>query len=261
MSEEESFLARWSRRKRDASEGRAGEPPEASPRDAEETSPKPEPSAGEQPNRLADDAPGEPLIDLSKLPPIESITAETDIRAFLAPGVPADLTRAALRRAWSVDTSIRDFIGLVENDWDVLAPAAAAGVQPLTITDEMRRMVDALFSTGDEPADGAIAADRGGACPARATERPAAADHPQAVLTTSETESSAGRGAVASQAGCTESAGAEPLVSGPVEPTAPPPQEPQSASQQIDTAMQRAGEESRPSGVSGRPGHGRALPT
>ena len=37
-----------------------------------------------------------------------SITAATDIRAFLAPGVPAELTRAALRRAWTADPAIRD---------------------------------------------------------------------------------------------------------------------------------------------------------
>src|SRR6185503_2097502 len=104
-----------------------------------------EPAASEQPHQQSRRASAEPLVDLSKLPPIESITAETDIRAFLAPGVPAELTRAALRRAWSADTSIRDFIGLVENDWDVLAPAAAGGVLPLTVSDEMRRMVDAMF--------------------------------------------------------------------------------------------------------------------
>jgi Protein of unknown function (DUF3306) len=42
----------------------------------------------------------EPAFDVTKLPPIESITADSDIRAFLAPGVPPELTRAALRRAW-----------------------------------------------------------------------------------------------------------------------------------------------------------------
>jgi hypothetical protein len=36
-----------------------------------------------------------------QLPSIESIVAESDVRAFLAPGVPPELTRAALRRAWS----------------------------------------------------------------------------------------------------------------------------------------------------------------
>ena len=57
-----------------------------------------------------------------ELPPVESIDAATDIRAFLNKGVPQDLTRAALRRAWSSDPAIRDFIGLSENSWDFTAP-------------------------------------------------------------------------------------------------------------------------------------------
>ena len=59
------------------------------------------------------------------LPPIGSIGAASDIRPFLAPGVPVDLTRAALRRAWSTDPAIRDFIGLSENSWDFLWTARA----------------------------------------------------------------------------------------------------------------------------------------
>jgi hypothetical protein len=46
------------------------------------------------------------LLDLANLPPIQSIGGGSDIRPFLAPGVPADLTRAALRRAWSTDPAI-----------------------------------------------------------------------------------------------------------------------------------------------------------
>ncbi len=57
-------------------------------------------------------------FDPASLPPIESINALSDIRAFLAPGVPAALTRAALRRAWVADPAIRDFVGLSENSWD-----------------------------------------------------------------------------------------------------------------------------------------------
>src|SRR5215467_4614783 len=58
------------------------------------------------------------LLDPANLPPIESIGSGSDIRPFLAAGVPADLTRAALRRASSTDPAIRDFIGLSENSWD-----------------------------------------------------------------------------------------------------------------------------------------------
>ncbi|HEY7999786.1 MAG TPA: DUF3306 domain-containing protein, partial [Pseudolabrys sp.] len=54
-----------------------------------------------------------------------------DIRAFLQPGVPPDLSRAALRRAWSSDPAIRDFIGLVENGWDFNDPTAMPGFGPI----------------------------------------------------------------------------------------------------------------------------------
>lgn len=64
----------------------------------------------------------ESVFDVANMPPIESIGAETDIRPFMALGVPEDLTRAALRRAWSADPVIRDFIGLSENSGDFNAP-------------------------------------------------------------------------------------------------------------------------------------------
>jgi hypothetical protein len=67
------------------------------------------------------------VFDAPSLPPIESIGAGSDIRPFLAPGVPADLTRAALRRAWSADPAIRDFIGLSENSWDFNGPDGVPG--------------------------------------------------------------------------------------------------------------------------------------
>jgi len=53
-----------------------------------------------------------------ELPSVDTITVDTDIRAFLKSRVPAELTRAALRRAWSSDPAIRDFIGIAENQWD-----------------------------------------------------------------------------------------------------------------------------------------------
>jgi hypothetical protein len=63
-----------------------------------------------------------------KLPPIASLKAGSDLRAFLAPNVPADLKRAALRRAWSTDPDIRDFVGLTEDLPDMKsAPAGLLG--------------------------------------------------------------------------------------------------------------------------------------
>ena len=137
MSESDNFLARWSRRKRDA--GAAAKPdarpdgrPAAAPNE-NETAPPPSPHP-------AADTP-EPAFDISKLPPIDSIDAASDITPFLAKGVPAALTRAALRRAWVADPAIRDFVGLAENAWDFNAPEAIPGFGPLQMSDEVRRMV------------------------------------------------------------------------------------------------------------------------
>jgi hypothetical protein len=117
---------------------------------------------------------GELPFDLSKLPPIESIGAETDIRAFLTPGVPAELTRAALRRAWAADPKIRDFVGLADYDWDFNTPGAIPGFGPLEMTDELRRQVaqmvgrsltsedpDRAGSTANEQASGEISNESG----------------------------------------------------------------------------------------------------
>lgn len=156
MSEDQPFLRRWSQRKRAAADGRAIEPeqtppPENAAPDGAQTMPASVDQVAVGLNQL-------PAVDVAALPPLESITAETDIRGFLAPGIPAELRHAALRRAWAADASIRDFIGLTENDWDVLAPAAAAGVEPATMTDAMRRFVDTLFSRGEAPDSDSVSA-------------------------------------------------------------------------------------------------------
>ena len=145
MSEPENFIARWSRRKRNAAE-------EAKP--ATSTNVGEEPRAGSDPAPVVGGASESSAVafDLTKLPPIETITADTDIRAFLAPGVPAELTRAALRRAWAADPKIRDFIGLSENAWDFNAPGAIAGFGPLEMTDELRSQITRMIGRGIEGA-------------------------------------------------------------------------------------------------------------
>jgi hypothetical protein len=122
MNDPENFLSRWSRRKRTAAE--EGDPTE--PTSAETVAKEQPPEEAEKLSETKGEEKKEevaaPEFDLSKLPSLESITAETDIRAFLAPGVPAELTRAALRRVWVVDPKIRDFIEIAENQWDFTAP-------------------------------------------------------------------------------------------------------------------------------------------
>jgi hypothetical protein len=146
MSERENFLARWSRRKHAA----AGEPNDAEfpamlvP--VEGRKPAEETAVGERPraNDVASAARGPdaiaPLFSPATLPPIESIAADTDIRAFLAAGVPPELARAALRRAWATDPKIRDFVGLADYDWDFNAPGSMAGFGPLEMTEDLRQI-------------------------------------------------------------------------------------------------------------------------
>jgi hypothetical protein len=126
------FITRWSRRKRQATAD--NRPPQEL--SADETG-----RAGP----VADERAAEPELDLSLLPPIESITSATDIRAFLSRGVPQELTRAALRRAWTADPAIRDFVGLAENAWDFNDPNAMPGFGPLDCSEaELRALVDRI---------------------------------------------------------------------------------------------------------------------
>jgi Protein of unknown function (DUF3306) len=97
MSESDTFLARWLRLKQAA--GKTVTP--ATP------------------------------VDLASLPPLESLTAESDLTVFLQAGVPTDLVRAALRSAWRMDPTIRDFVGIAESQWDFNDPNAMPGFGPL----------------------------------------------------------------------------------------------------------------------------------
>ncbi len=95
----------------------------------------------------------EPVFDLTTLPSIETITAETDIRAFLAPGVPTELKLAALRRAWATDPKVRDFVGLADYDWDFHTPGALPGFGPLEMTDDLRREVNRIVGAWQAEAE------------------------------------------------------------------------------------------------------------
>jgi hypothetical protein len=148
MSEPEKFLKRWSKRKaaeRDRSTA------EQAP--AEDRTDKPSSTAPPTKEQAVAPAGGEETCDLTQLPPLDSIGASTDVTAFLRPGVPAELTRAALRRAWSSDPAIRDFIGLVENGWDFNDPSAMPGFGPISAQEVARlaaKLIDTLPATPSE---------------------------------------------------------------------------------------------------------------
>ncbi|MCP1834093.1 hypothetical protein J2R76_002430 [Bradyrhizobium sp. USDA 4532] len=84
-------------------------------------------------------------FDVASLPSIDTITSATDITAFLRKGIPQELTRAALRRAWSADPAIRDFVGLAENAWDFNDPTAMPGFGPLDCSEaELTALIDRI---------------------------------------------------------------------------------------------------------------------
>jgi hypothetical protein len=96
------------------------------------------------------DAPAEEPFDLASLPSIESIVADTDISAFLQSRVPAELKRAALRRAWTSDPAIRDFIGIAENQWDFNDPTAMPGFGPMLEGDRLPELLTQALGGRDK---------------------------------------------------------------------------------------------------------------
>src|SRR6185312_7915185 len=150
---DEQFLARWARRKQEAKVGHA--------------EPAPEGAAEANGAALSEGAAAEPVpaeAALSNLPPIESIDAASDITAFLRKSVPQELSRAALRRAWSADPAIRDFVGLAENAWDFNDPNAMPGFGPLDYSAEelealVQRIVGGVAQAAERVADAAAGAE------------------------------------------------------------------------------------------------------
>lgn len=137
MSEPDGFLARWSRRKQEA---RREEPAPVEP-------PSPaEPEASE----------AEPEAALPELPPIESITAETDVSVFLAKGVADSIRNAALRRMWSLDPAIRDYVGDARDyayDWNT--PGGVPGFGAIEPSYDIEGTIARMFSGPQEGDDAA----------------------------------------------------------------------------------------------------------
>ena len=142
-SKPENFLTRWSSRKLANRTRSPSARQDAEPRGA---------SGAIENGSVAktgkdDDAKDTQPFDVAQLPPLDSIGADTDIAAFLHRDVPPELTRAALRRAWTSDPAIKDFVGLVENGWDFNDPSAMSGFGPISAEEVARlagKVIEAL---------------------------------------------------------------------------------------------------------------------
>lgn len=166
MSGDDTFIARWARLKQQAADEKkkpsAGAGAENRQKHHPDSVRAAEAEAGAGCHMPAKPAAAEPPFDPASLPPIESIVAGTDIRAFLQKGVPAALTKAALRRAWTTDPAIRDFIEVAENQWDFTDPAAIPGFGPLQATDNLRQLVGQALGNLPEAQDAPDVPDASG---------------------------------------------------------------------------------------------------
>ena len=144
MTEPENFLKRWSQRKLAERERSKDE------HATNQHVPAEHDALAEPPQTDGMVKANEETFDLADLPAIDSIVANTDVTAFLRPGVPADLTRAALRRAWTSDPAIRDFVGLVENGWDFNDPSAMAGFGTITADEVAKSGIEDYWRAYDD---------------------------------------------------------------------------------------------------------------
>lgn len=166
-SDPEGFLSRWSRRKRGgAMPAEDVVPVEALPAEDE---PLPFPAAAapppvaEEPRSLAPPVP-EPAPP-PELPSIDSLVAESDISAFLRPGVPSGLRHAAMRRMWSLDTAIRDFVGPADYAWDYNAVDGVPGGTTSLVTNNLRSMLAQAIGRTEAQLDAEEAATLAGDSP------------------------------------------------------------------------------------------------
>jgi hypothetical protein len=113
---DEGVLARWSRRKHAAREGKPADEPQTEGLPAE----------GETPEAPAD-APA--VKEPPELPDPATLDASSDFKPFLKPGVPVEMQRAALRRLWRVDPIYNRLDGLDDYCEDFTGQAALKGIR------------------------------------------------------------------------------------------------------------------------------------
>jgi len=121
MAEDEGFVSRWSRLKREARKAPAepqGDAARQSPARADTPAARPAPpddaAAGDARGREAKDTRPAAPFDPASLPDVESLTFESDYTAFLQEGVPRELRNRALQRLWRSDPVLANLDGLLE---------------------------------------------------------------------------------------------------------------------------------------------------
>jgi Protein of unknown function (DUF3306) len=138
--DEDGFLARWSRRKRRPENPPITESPEVDEQISEQSTQHSE-------SVEAADTRREP----EPLPRIEDLTAESDLSAFLRAGVPPELQKAALRRAWSLDPAIRDYCGPADYALDFNDPDSLPGFASKEMVELAKKLLSELAEAEQVP--------------------------------------------------------------------------------------------------------------
>lgn len=120
----EGLLRRWARRKQAAKAQPAA----------------PAPASDVLPDTAQADEPAPVLPDL------DTLDAGSDYSVFLQRGVPAELQRLALQRAWSSDATITEFRGMAEYAWDFNAPRYGE----LWTVDDIAKLIQAVTAPPPE---------------------------------------------------------------------------------------------------------------
>jgi len=147
VEDREPFLARWSRLKK--SEATRPTPPAAPPQPSP-PGPVPQPADALEGTEAA----SEDTARLDDLPRLEDLTSDSDISIFLRKGVPDELRNLALRRAWSLDPAIRDFVEVAENQYDWNAPGGVPGFGELDPSFDLEKLL--AQATGQLPDPGPV---------------------------------------------------------------------------------------------------------
>ncbi|WP_054142987.1 DUF3306 domain-containing protein [Bosea sp. AAP35] len=141
--EDEGFLGRWSRRKREVAEADARPEPLAPLAERPAEAPVPAVAPDVQPE------PPEEL-ELVEPPSLDLIDKDFQLAPWLKQNVPEAWKLAAMRRAWENDPAIAGFENPARDyalDWNT--PGGAPGYGPLTESDDVAEMVRGIF--GEPP--------------------------------------------------------------------------------------------------------------
>lgn len=222
----DGFLARWSRRKAAA---RAVLPPPAAPAapavPVAASAPEPRQPAPASAPLPTDPAAleAERAAVLARLPRLETLGPDSDVRPFMHALVPPPLRSAALARIWVLDPAIRDFEGHARDyAWNWNVPGGVPGGGPAPGADEVAATLRQIFARFDRAETAAADAVDGGVAPVPApAASPAASPPPRPSVAPPQSDPVAAARAVKAPLPV-PAAPAAPAASASPDPAAPP---------------------------------------